>query len=101
MGDGYQRDPILGRYERGADGVYGRYGHRVPNVGDCRFMNSPRRLLIIGRRFKGFLQVYQLQTENDEEETWRDLVRDNKLMSYVGPTPDRVCCSQNTGLTGT
>ncbi|KAJ3786153.1 hypothetical protein GGU10DRAFT_375139 [Lentinula aff. detonsa] len=24
--------------------------------------------------FKGFLQVYQLQTENDEEETWRDLV---------------------------
>ena len=26
-------------------------------------------------RFKGFLQVYQLQTENDEEETWRDLVR--------------------------
>ena len=27
------------------------------------------------RRFKGFLQIYQLQTENDEEETWRDLVR--------------------------
>ena len=25
--------------------------------------------------FKGFMQVYQLQTENDEEETWRDLVR--------------------------
>ncbi|KAL0570818.1 hypothetical protein V5O48_011133 [Marasmius crinis-equi] len=25
--------------------------------------------------FKGFLQVYQLQTENDEEETWRDLSR--------------------------
>ncbi|KAF9264802.1 hypothetical protein L218DRAFT_862409 [Marasmius fiardii PR-910] len=24
--------------------------------------------------FKGFLQIYQLQTENDEEETWRDLV---------------------------
>ncbi|KAI0647174.1 hypothetical protein C8Q79DRAFT_609124 [Trametes meyenii] len=23
--------------------------------------------------FKGFMQVYQLQTENDEEETWRDL----------------------------
>ncbi|KAF8797947.1 hypothetical protein BYT27DRAFT_7203636 [Phlegmacium glaucopus] len=22
---------------------------------------------------KGFLQIYQLQTENDEEETWRDL----------------------------
>lgn len=26
--------------------------------------------------FKGFMQVYQLQTENDEEETWRDLVSD-------------------------
>ncbi|KAF5365576.1 hypothetical protein D9758_003225 [Tetrapyrgos nigripes] len=25
--------------------------------------------------FKGFLQVYQLQTENDEEETWKDLSR--------------------------
>lgn len=24
--------------------------------------------------FKGFLQLYQLQTENDEEETWKDLV---------------------------
>ncbi|KAG1877893.1 hypothetical protein DFJ58DRAFT_712548 [Suillus subalutaceus] len=23
--------------------------------------------------FKGFAQIYQLQTENDEEETWRDL----------------------------
>ncbi|TDL27351.1 hypothetical protein BD410DRAFT_782443 [Rickenella mellea] len=23
--------------------------------------------------FNGFLQIYQLQTENDEEETWRDL----------------------------
>lgn len=29
----------------------------------------------LGSRFKGFLQIYQLQTENDEEETWRDLVR--------------------------
>ncbi|KAL0071510.1 hypothetical protein AAF712_001367 [Marasmius tenuissimus] len=26
--------------------------------------------------FKGFIQVYQLQTENDEEETWKDLVGD-------------------------
>lgn len=34
-----------------------------------------RCLLTIDHRFKGFLQVYQLQTENDEEETWRDLVR--------------------------
>ena len=24
--------------------------------------------------FKGFMQLYQLQTENDEEETWKDLV---------------------------
>ena len=24
--------------------------------------------------FKGFIQIYQLKTENDEEETWRDLV---------------------------
>ncbi|PPQ70955.1 hypothetical protein CVT24_009955 [Panaeolus cyanescens] len=23
--------------------------------------------------FKGFLQLYQLQSENDEEETWKDL----------------------------
>ncbi|KAG1756549.1 uncharacterized protein EDB91DRAFT_23109 [Suillus paluster] len=23
--------------------------------------------------FRGFVQIYQLQTENDEEETWRDL----------------------------
>jgi hypothetical protein len=29
-------------------------------------------------RFKGFLQIYQLQTENDEEETWRDLVRQTR-----------------------
>ncbi|EGN95416.1 hypothetical protein SERLA73DRAFT_60168, partial [Serpula lacrymans var. lacrymans S7.3] len=27
-----------------------------------------------GLTFKGFLQIYQLQTESDEEETWRDLV---------------------------
>ncbi|KAG5646669.1 hypothetical protein DXG03_002659 [Asterophora parasitica] len=26
-----------------------------------------------GLTFNGFLQIYQLQTENDEEETWRDL----------------------------
>jgi hypothetical protein len=28
----------------------------------------------ISYSFRGFLQVYQLQTENDEDETWRDLV---------------------------
>ena len=33
------------------------------------------RIHSLHRRFKGFMQVYQLQTENDEEETWRDLVR--------------------------
>ena len=27
----------------------------------------------IRNSFKGFVQIYQLQTENDEEETWRDL----------------------------
>lgn len=26
-------------------------------------------------RFKGFVQVYSLQTQNDEAETWKDLVR--------------------------
>ncbi|TFK42666.1 hypothetical protein BDQ12DRAFT_676598 [Crucibulum laeve] len=26
-----------------------------------------------GLTFKGFMQIYQLQTENDEEETWKDL----------------------------
>jgi len=26
-----------------------------------------------GLTFRGFLQIYQLQTENDEEETWKDL----------------------------
>lgn len=30
--------------------------------------------LMIWHSFKGFMQIYQLQTENDEEETWRDLV---------------------------
>jgi hypothetical protein len=39
--------------------------HEITDVG-CAVMN----------RFKGFMQIYQLQTENDEEETWKDLVRD-------------------------
>ena len=30
------------------------------------------RLILVS--FMGFLQLYQLQTENDEEETWKDLV---------------------------
>jgi len=37
--------------------------------------------------FKGFLQLYQLQTENDEEETWKDLKKhgfDKKLNLVVG-----------------
>lgn len=25
------------------------------------------------------MQIYQLQTENDEEETWKDLVRDRSM----------------------
>ena len=37
-------------------------------------------------RHYGFLQVYQLQTENDEEETWKDLVRRKKSCSL-----SRVC----------
>jgi hypothetical protein len=40
-----------------------------------------RYILTMDHRFKGFLQVYQLQTENDEEETWRDLVCSNLLCS--------------------
>jgi hypothetical protein len=38
--------------------------------------------------FKGFAQIYQLQTENDEEETWRDLVRaliSPTFLSYMHP----------------
>ena len=75
MGDRYQRDSILRGYETGVDGVYGRYRYRVSDVSGCHFTNVP---LFTNHwyRFKGFLQVYQLQTENDEEETWRDLVRD-------------------------
>lgn len=38
--------------------------------------NAPRYHSDLYGRFKGFMQVYQLQTENDEEETWRDLVRE-------------------------
>jgi hypothetical protein len=43
----------------------------------CFFTVDPLGVLILcvgDDRFKGFLQIYQLQTENDEEETWRDLV---------------------------
>jgi len=28
----------------------------------------------------GFLQLYQLQTENEESETWKDLVRYARLI---------------------
>ncbi|KAJ3838454.1 hypothetical protein EV361DRAFT_788914 [Lentinula raphanica] len=36
--------------------------------------------------FKGFLQVYQLQTENDEEETWRDLSKHgyDRTLNLIG-----------------
>lgn len=33
-------------------------------------------------RLNGFIQIYQLQTENDEEETWRDLVCDVILQEF-------------------
>ncbi|KAG1891236.1 hypothetical protein F4604DRAFT_399924 [Suillus subluteus] len=45
-------------------------------------------ILALFRRFKGFAQIYQLQTENDEEETWRDLVRaliSPTFLSYAHP----------------
>lgn len=37
---------------------------------------ATRRHLVSGLeyRLKGGFQIYQLQTENDEEETWSDLV---------------------------
>jgi hypothetical protein len=41
--------------------------------------------MLTSDRLKGFLQIYQLQTENDEEETWRDLVRGSPLW-LDGPT---------------
>lgn len=41
--------------------------------------------MLTSDRLKGFLQIYQLQTENDEEETWRDLVRGSPLWRD-GPT---------------
>lgn len=31
-------------------------------------------MLIVRYRCKGFIQLYQLQSENDDEETWKDLV---------------------------
>ncbi|KAJ7632535.1 hypothetical protein FB45DRAFT_912714 [Roridomyces roridus] len=43
--------------------------------------------------FKGFLQIYQLQTENDEEETWRDLSNhgfDRSLLLVATRTEDVV-----------
>lgn len=33
LGIRYKRDPVLRRYKSGADGIYGRYRHRVPDVG--------------------------------------------------------------------
>ncbi|KAL4250397.1 EF-hand domain-containing protein [Abortiporus biennis] len=52
--------------------------------------------------FRGFMQVYQLQTENDEEETWKDLSshgfdrtlrlvatrREDAESDYKGSTPN-------------
>ncbi|KAI0318642.1 hypothetical protein OF83DRAFT_926047 [Amylostereum chailletii] len=39
--------------------------------------------------FQGFLQLYQLQTENDEDETWKDLSRhgfDHRLKLQISET---------------
>ena len=51
----------------------------VTDDGDltCVSIRDDRRVIYLTSypRFKGFMQIYQLQTENDEEETWRDLVR--------------------------
>ena len=47
---------------------------------DMHMHNAPRYYSDLYDRFKGFMQVYQLQTENDEEETWRDLVRETMIM---------------------
>lgn len=44
-----------------------------------------------GLTFKGFLQIYQLQTENDEKETWKDLRRhgfDRNLKLVLDPVCD-------------
>jgi hypothetical protein len=58
------------------------------------FYQSSVLILAFFCSFKGFAQIYQLQTENDEEETWRDLVRfliSPTFLSYVHPL-----CSINT-----
>jgi hypothetical protein len=45
------------------------YGKKTPLS-----LSNNKLLFFLLLRFKGFLQIYQLQTGNDEEETWRDLV---------------------------
>jgi hypothetical protein len=40
-------------------------------------------LYIVARHADGHFQIYQLQTENDEEETWRDLVRPHLHLARV------------------
>jgi hypothetical protein len=40
-----------------------------------KFLKTTSLAPRIPSRFKGFTQIYQLQTVNDESETWRDLVR--------------------------
>lgn len=39
-------------------------------------------LINIVHSFKGFMQLYQLQTENEENETWKDLVSLDLPMGY-------------------
>lgn len=45
--------------------------------------HNPEYRILQPYSFKGFLQVYQLQTENDEEETWKDLVRASSLFFLI------------------
>ncbi|KII89217.1 hypothetical protein PLICRDRAFT_124369 [Plicaturopsis crispa FD-325 SS-3] len=59
-----------------------------------------------GLTFKGFLQIYQLQTENDEEETWRDLSnhgfdRSLRLVSTRREEADGEGDENNTDANGT
>ena len=51
-------------------------------------------------RLYGFLQVYQLQTENDEEETWKDLVRRKRVVLFLVFVCCFSCCGMNLRYAG-
>lgn len=50
------------------------------------YMSNAKARTDVGQRhsLKGFLQLYQLQTSNDEKETWKDLVRFNIPETHDG-----------------